>query len=260
MKINNSYGIILLNYNYKKKKYEMLMIKKKHSYNFKDFVLGSYKKNIGRVFFNGMTLNEKEYIFSNNYEFMWYKIWAKFPNNKKFKFNKNLKKLYIHGNNIYNNNFPKNYNNINNVNNKLLNLLNQSINSHLIWEFPKGSKKNYESNIDAAIREFYEETNISYDNYRILWGIRPIIISFESNGSIYKYFYYLAILENTNIKILSNFKIYSSLYEISDIKWISLQDIGLINVHPKIKNKIKFFMKKAITLYKNYKKKNIYKI
>lgn len=254
MKIISSYGIILLNYNKNKKNYEMLMIKKKHSYNYKDFVLGSYS-NINKSYFNNMTLNEKEYIYSNNYDFMWYKLWSKFPNNdNKMRYNRNFKKLYLNGLNVFKKNFPGNSNNINNLNGNLLNLLNKSLNADLIWEFPKGLKKYNETNIDAAIREFKEETNINYDNYRLIWNIKPIIINLDSNKVNYKYYYYIAILENTNLKILPNFKIYTSINEISDMKWITLQNIKNINVHPKMKYRITFYMKKAISLYKHYKK------
>ena len=91
--VNNYVNIIKGNKN--KKNYEMLMIKKKHSYNYKDFVLGSYS-NINKSYFNNMTLNEKEYIYSNNYDFMWYKLWSKFPNNdNKMRYNRNFKKLYL---------------------------------------------------------------------------------------------------------------------------------------------------------------------
>ena len=48
------------------------------------------------------------------------------------------------------------------------------------------SNKN-ESNINAAIREFYEETNIKKNKYKLLYNIEPIEYTFEDDNIKYKY-------------------------------------------------------------------------
>jgi 8-oxo-dGTP pyrophosphatase MutT (NUDIX family) len=254
MRKSNSYGIILLNYNKKKKQYEILMIRKKYTYNYKDFVLGTYDIKNYKNLFDKMTQNEKEYICTNNYDFMWYKLWLKFPSQENFNHNRHLKKLYLYGKNIYFNNFPSNDGKINK---ELLESLNKSQNSEVLWEFPKGAKKLDESNIDAAIREFEEETNINYIKYRILWYIPPINIIMESNNTIYNYYYYLATLSDTFTKINeehNSFNLYKNLSEVSKVKWISISDIKLLNVHPKLKKKLIGYVRKSIKLYIKNKK------
>lgn len=61
------------------------------------------------------------------------------------------------------------------------------------WEFPKGRKNTGERDLDCALREFEEETGISKENIQLLRNVFPMDESFEgTNGKQYSHKYFLA--------------------------------------------------------------------
>ncbi len=60
---------------------EILLVKKRYSYNFQSFVFGRHNNNnnILKKLFNGMTIDEKQLILSGKYELLWYKIFLRHP-------------------------------------------------------------------------------------------------------------------------------------------------------------------------------------
>lgn len=75
---------------------------------------------------------------------------------------------------------------------RLKRLIVNSKDSEILWEIPKGSKNKDETNIDCAIREFYEETSIDYSKYKIIHEIEPVCSTVHDDNIEYKTFYYLA--------------------------------------------------------------------
>lgn len=112
-------------------------------------------------------------------------------------------------------------------------------NDHM-WGFPKGKKtSDRESNLDAAIREFEEETHINPDNIKIVSYVPLIETYYGSNGKLYKTLYYTAqcdkILnheyEYTNTSIRDKREIVSD--EVSEIKWMNIEDcIKILSSRP----------------------------
>ena len=92
MSVKKSYGIALIRYNKLKKNYEFLMIKKRNSYAFVDFVLGRYNINNKKYIislFNNMTYEEKLIIISLNFEMIWDRF--RLTHIYKEKYNKEIK-------------------------------------------------------------------------------------------------------------------------------------------------------------------------
>ena len=88
------------------------------------------------------------------------------------------------------------------------------------WEIPKGKRNYFEKNVECAIREFTEETNLSENEFIILNNLFSVQENYTgTNGLEYKHIYYLSIsdldLENKN-EINNN--------EIAEIKWFSWED------------------------------------
>ena len=90
------------------------------------------------------------------------------------------------------------------------------------WGFPKGRRdKRAEENITCAKREFEEETGYQKDNYIILNKIEPIEEKLiGTNGISYKHIYYLSINNLDKNTKLSNY----DTYEIGDIKWFTYDE------------------------------------
>jgi 8-oxo-dGTP pyrophosphatase MutT (NUDIX family) len=90
------------------------------------------------------------------------------------------------------------------------------------WGFPKGRRdKRSEENLTCARREFEEETGYKKNEYNVLNKIEPIDEKLVgTNGVNYKHIYYLAINNCDKNRIMSD---YDS-YEIGDIKWFTYDD------------------------------------
>ena len=101
------------------------------------------------------------------------------------------------------------------------------------WEIPKGRKNNNESNINCAIREFYEETNISQNEYEIKNNITNIHDDFVgTDGNKYKNIFYIGFYK----KKMNNI-IFTNNNEINETRWCSW-DEAITLIRPYHKNKI----------------------
>jgi 8-oxo-dGTP pyrophosphatase MutT (NUDIX family) len=261
-KYRKSYGIALCRYNNEIP--EIILIKKRYTYYFFEFVLGKYQKNDNKYLtklFNNMTYQEKMDILSLKFDNLWYKIWLEIPSNianrdpsypsrvKELGFNeKRYKNSYIKSKSKFECNFL--------VDNgeKLKRLINNSTNAETIWEIPRGRKISNEREVDAAIREFYEETAIDAKKYSILWHINPIVNSFRDSGVVYKTTYYIAAVNENNKPWTPkvHFNSYDQILEIEAIKWVSLNEINILMLNKKTKIRTVKLFKTIIDLFKKY--------
>lgn len=199
---------------------KILLIQRKHSVGFVEFMRGRYNINNvdGIIFlFKQMTPYEIEMIKRGSFEDLWDYLWG---TNKAGVSN-------LNDYNISKNKFEK---------------LKSNDNEHLglqfyvtnitpdykfpEWGFPKGRKNNInEDGKNTAKREFTEETNYGPENYIILDKINPIEESLiGTNGISYKHIYYIAIandikqqphIENDNVNQIN---------EIGDINFFLYED------------------------------------
>lgn len=89
------------------------------------------------------------------------------------------------------------------------------------WGFPKGRRVPKESNLQCAVREFCEETNIDKSNITILHSVNPLEEIFTgSNNVLYKHVYYVAEMKNI-IDISVDPSNFNQISEIRDIQWFS---------------------------------------
>lgn len=238
-----SYGIALIKKNKitnNQNQYEVLMIKKRLTYAYIAFVKGVYNKNNENELlrlFNSMTVDEKFCIMSLNFNIMWYKSTLSIPYQNKFiskeisKFEKCKLK------------FEKNF--LNDNGKKLLNIIKKSKSSKKIWEIPKGANNKNESNINAAIREFTEETNIKKNKYKLLYDIAPITYIFTDDNITYKYVYYIGVLLDNKYQLGLDFNTNSNIMEITELKFFNINELKLININDQLINCIKKMFKIA---------------
>ena len=189
-----------------KKLIQFLLIRRKNSLNYIEFLRGRYDTNdIDKVqnILNLMTNNELQNIFNTKFDDLWNKLW-------------NItSKLKI---------YEKEYISSKQKCEQLL--LNNIITSNLIskydspeWGFPKGRRNIYETNLETAIREFEEETNLNSTNYFILDWVKPIEENYIGTNNIaYKHIYFLAISSDLSNVGISQNNIYQQ-NEIGDIGW-----------------------------------------
>ncbi len=203
MKNINSYGILAYNEN------SVLLIRKRITYAFIEFTNGRYNMENIHLLFNNMTSQEKLIILTFNFKFIWYHCNLNMQNNKfykkaKIKFDLLQRSAYVK---------------------KIKGLISESNDVELLWEIPKGRQRKCENNINTAVREFYEETSIKNDNYHILFNVNPIIHPFVDDGVNYTYYYYPALILNKNYKPSLNYYSNNMIFEISDIKFIPINNL-----------------------------------
>ena len=270
-KIRKSFGVALCRLN-KNLQPEIMLVKKKNSYYFFEFILGKYQKNNDKYLmklFNNMTYREKIEILELNFDNLWYKLWLELPNqntqNKYFnktnnwnikQGNKNKeltcyekKKLHVYIKNK--SKFESAF--LHDSGKRLKYLINNSTNAESLWEIPKGRKTQQEKKMDTAIREFEEETSINSSNYSILWHVPPVTESFKDAGITYKNTYYLATANLINGQLWDPkvcFNSYSQTLEIESVKWVSLKEIEFLLLTKISKKRILKLYKSIIALFK----------
>ncbi len=194
---------------------EYLMIRRKDTLGYVDFIRGKYQLHNNLYLhniFNEMTQEEKERIKQHNFNELWNILWgSNFRNKHKNEYFSSEKKFLLLKNNKY----------ITDTMNSLDELLEKTTTwKEQEWGFPKGRKNPNESDIDTALREFTEETGYNKQDIRVIMNMKPYEEIFTgSNFKCYIHKYYIAKLVN-NTYDLNKFQ----KSEVSDIKWFNYED------------------------------------
>ena len=199
-----------------KNKFKFLMIRRKDSLGYVDFLRGRYKVNnleYLQNMINEMTNDEKHRLLNKGFDELWTNLWGCDLGMN----NRGEEKLS-----------RDKFNNLRNgisIDNKFINLENiiKKSNTNWVepeWGFPKGRRNNSEKDLDCAIREFEEETGYLYDDLNIIHNILPFEeIFIGSNYKSYKHKYFLAHIEpdkEPQIKYQET--------EVSKIEWKTIEE------------------------------------
>jgi ADP-ribose pyrophosphatase YjhB (NUDIX family) len=243
--IVNSYFIDKENYS----KIKFLMIQRKDTMGFIDFVRGKYPDNKEerdkkiKTCFNEMTFSEKKMLKEYDFDSIWSYIWI----NKQSR--------------VFLNEYKKSKEKFNNLD--INYYLQQSTKTFLHTEvgFPKGRRNMRETNITCAEREFTEETGFTKEHYDFVENYPIIEESFMGTNNVeYKHLYYLVKMKNTapapKINILDKLQI----GEVRNIGWFSLNEcLALIRSYDIEKKKIIKKIHSDLINTKQLKYSNYYK-
>jgi hypothetical protein len=219
-------------------KIKFLMVQRKHSLGYVEFIRGKYHiDNIKQIKYilEQMTPKELTDINNKSFDYLWNILWDNDPSSTTTIKNKHHYKEYVSSK-------QKFYELKIKYNNTL-----QSIYPTFTfneWGFPKGRREMYETDIVCAMREFEEETFYNENNYLILDdsnSIKENLIG--TNGINYRHNYFLALLHNDHIKNMEN-------KEIGDIKFLNINEC-LDFIRPYHEHK-KFIIKKTHNLILNF--------
>ena len=201
-------------------KIEFLMIRRRHTLGFIDFMRGKYtihdKEYIINMF-KQMTTVEKEKIQNLEFNDLWKDIWGADPISAQYKNEEIISKEKIKNLKI-----GVNLNgDIYNIN-TIIKLSNEyEIWTEAEWGFPKGRRNFKERDFECGIREFCEETGYNEKDLNVLQNINPYEEIFTgSNYKSYKHKYYLAYISyNKTIDITSFEK-----SEVSKMGWFTMDE------------------------------------
>lgn len=192
----------------------LLMIRRKDSMSFAEFMRGKYDPAntdyVGRLIGN-MTISEQRMIADMSFESTWKTLW---------------------GDDHVNGDYLSSQAKFGQLDRQTLVSQNPSVYDEPEWGFPKGRRVRGESDVDCAIREFGEETNIPREAYVVLKNIR-LEETFEGlNGIVYRHIYFVALLKNPEMVNLTQRFTPMQRREISGIAWKTFDECSeLVRPH-----------------------------
>ena len=192
---------------------EYLMIRRKDSLGYVDFIRGKYplfnKRYILNIM-NEMTINERNDILTKEFDYLWKNLWGEYigiqyrseEKTSREKFN-SLKC----GINLLDDNY-----NLESLINSCTDNWNEPE-----WGFAKGRRNYQEKDLSCALREFEEETGYSKNSLKVIQNLIPFEEIFTgSNYKSYKHKYYLAYIDK-NVTPIKTFQ----KSEVSKVNWFS---------------------------------------
>ena len=190
---------------------EYLIIRRKHSLGYIEFIRGRYDVNeISTILhlISQMTPTEIECLKTQSFKEIWEEVWKKTSYNKLYI--KEMEESMDKFNLLKENKFFEH------------DLKNEYDTPE--WGFPKGRRNPNEKNLKCALREFYEETGILKNNLIVLNKLFPLQeVFYGTNGVQYKHIYYIAIYNSPEDIGLHKIQ-EDQLTEIGDIKWKNLNE------------------------------------
>lgn len=216
---------------------EVLIVRKRISYAYAQFVRGHYdgkRSNLLRLF-GKMTVEDKCAVGSLSFAHIWYR-WSlgRVPAGHSF-FVAKMK-------------FESTF--LADGGHSLRSLLAGSGNCREVWEIPKGKRRNKaETGLSAAMREFYEETGVARQDYRLI-PCAARECSYIDDGATYQSVYFVGMVARI-FEPTVNFARTEQSREISDIRWAGIETARALDPTNRLANMIKPILGIANKAHKN---------
>lgn len=202
-----SLGLIVFRMHPETKVREYLMIRRKDSFGFIDFVRGKYQPKDAhqlQTIIDQMSSDEKQRLRDCTFDELWTGMWGDAIAWASPQERQNSEKKYEA------------------IRSKLPSWLDQSSTNwkETEWEFPKGRRNNKERELDCALREFEEETGIPLQKIQVLDNVCPYEENYiGTNLKSYKHKYFVA-----QMSYEADFNVDHTiqLSEVSKASWMSL--------------------------------------
>lgn len=208
-----SFGVIAFRIH--NNRHEFLMIRRKDTLGYIDFMRGKYSiydKHYIINMMNQMTLQEKESLLTKDFDELWKSVWGDEKLSNQYKTEEIVSKekfLQL-----------KNGVAVKNETYSIASMINEcsayGVWTEPEWGFPKGRRNYQEKDYECALREFSEETGYSSRALKNVHNILPFEEIFTgSNYKSYKHKYYLMYMPYENSNVCTKFEE----SEVSEIAW-----------------------------------------
>jgi 8-oxo-dGTP pyrophosphatase MutT (NUDIX family) len=228
-----SFGLICYRLHPTTHRVEYLMIQRKDSLSFMEFIRGKYSlSNIDYIkkLLSYMTFSERKILETATFQNLWNIVWYQ-PNVVKHSHEFSESKIKFdslkHG-------FILKSPGSANINTKgtlvtLKSLLQQTTTLYTEpeWGFPKGRRKLKEEDVDCALREFCEESGFERGDIAIHSELKPLEEFFYgTNNILYRHVYYIArVIKNEDRVMTINPSNPHQAREVRKAQWFSYNDI-----------------------------------
>lgn len=209
-----SYGIIV--FRSSQEGIQFLMIRRKDSFGYIDFIRGKYSlNNLQQLqnIINEMSIDEKNRILTLPFDTLWNEMWGNSNLQYKSEEINSKKKFDLLKEGITVNSYDKII--------TLKDIIESSETSwsETEWEFPKGRRNQKEKDLECALREFEEETGISKLDIKLIENILPFEEMYiGSNHKSYKHKYFLALMDDKSFSFTDNLNNFQKT-EVSKLEW-----------------------------------------
>jgi 8-oxo-dGTP pyrophosphatase MutT (NUDIX family) len=202
----------------------VIMVKRKDSMAYMEFIRGKYDvantTYIG-ILLKNMTKFEHQQIVNEEFDTLWTRLWGEGRDTRSVEFEISKEKYCQ-------------------LDRKQLVLSNPTVYTDPEWGIPKGRRSKGETDLECAVREFGEETNIHESAYTI---VDSVVLSetFKGTNNIdYKHSYFIATLKSSSSINTSQSLTCTQKREISEVGWKSLSECKNIT-RPHYSERIKMF-------------------
>jgi 8-oxo-dGTP pyrophosphatase MutT (NUDIX family) len=186
----------------------VLMVRRKDSMAYMEFIRGKYDPTdsayIKRLLSN-MTISEQKAIETEEFDTLWSKLWGQ-------------------GRDTHSLEYEISRTNYDTIDRKTLISQARSVHVEPEWGFPKGRRSKGETDVDCAVREFWEETNISSEAYHVLEKVSFTEVFTGTNNVKYKHVYFVALLKDSKLIDLSQKLTSMQRREVSAVSWKTLKE------------------------------------
>jgi 8-oxo-dGTP pyrophosphatase MutT (NUDIX family) len=186
----------------------VLMVRRKDSMAYMEFIRGKYDPSDSdyiKKLLSNMTIHEQNVIENEEFDTLWSKLWGQGRDTHSLEYE------------ISKTNYEK-------INRKQLIGQARSKYNEPEWGFPKGRRSKGESDLECAVREFWEETNIPKEAYEVLEKLVFTEVFTGTNNIKYKHTYYVAIMKDSKLIDLSQKLTSMQRREVSAVSWKTLKE------------------------------------
>jgi len=230
---------------------EILMIQRKDSLCYIDFIRGKYdikNENYLQILIDKCSIVEKENLVTRDFKELWCDLWLI---SDSFSETEDYLKSYTKFKALKTGTLNKD------KRTSIDSLVRNSETSYETseWEFPKGRRNLNENDFDCAKREFKEETSYEDDDYDIITNVCPFLEEFIGENRVkYKYIYYIGQLKNFDKIPIIDTERKEQITEIKNVRWFTKeQSLRIIRDYHHSRKKIIEKISDFITIIKDEK-------
>lgn len=187
---------------------EVLMVRRKDSISYMEFIRGKYEMNNPTYIHNliqNMTKDEQRRIVEQPFHILWTLLWG-------------------NSRDLHSNEYLESKEKFEALDRTRLVYDYRSSYEEPEWGFPKGRRMRKETDMDCAMREFFEETNIHRDVYTLCRNLHFSEVFQGTNGVMYKHIYFIGLLSDSQMVDLTQTLTPVQRREISSVAWKSFDD------------------------------------